>query len=76
MSGIKPRVQNCFDTYRVPGTAFVNVTIAADGTVAFADVGGSLVSTPEAECIGRAVRLAAFPIGRQKCAFVYPYILR
>lgn len=76
MSAVKPKVQGCYDTYNVPGTVFVSVTPAADGTVARADVSGNLANTPEGDCVAQAVRLAAFPKGGQGCLFVYPYLLR
>jgi len=61
MQGVRSRVRECFDRYRVPGTAVVRVSIAPEGRVHSATVRGVLAGTPTGACLAAAVRSARFP---------------
>ena len=77
MRKIKDRVQGCYDKFRVPGTAFVQVTISPSGTIGATKVKGMFAGTPTGACLQAAARSAAFP--RFKGAPItidYPFILR
>ena len=75
MSAVESNVQGCYDIYKVKGI-LVTVTLAADGTVALADVSGKLANTLEGGCVAQAVRLAAFPKRGQGCVLRYPFLLQ
>jgi hypothetical protein len=77
MRKIKDRVQGCYDKFRVPGTAFVQVTISPSGTISAAKVKGMFAGTPTGACLQAAARAATFPRFRgQPITIDYPFILR
>ena len=58
------------------GVAEVDVTIAANGVVTNALVGGDFRGTPQGSCIARAVRKARFPkFTKDSFRLLYPYSL-
>ena len=77
MRALKDRVQACYDRFRVPGTAFVRVTIEPRGRVSQVAVKGIFAGTPTGECLASVVRLAVFPRFTGTAITVdYPFILR
>jgi predicted Zn finger-like uncharacterized protein len=61
MNGIMPKTRECFNQYKVPGLAMVNVTVDPRGKVSAANVGGKFAGTPTGGCIESAVKSAKFP---------------
>lgn len=58
------------------GVAEVDLTIAANGVVTNALVGGDFGGTPQGSCIARAVRKARFPTFKQdRYRVLFPYVL-
>jgi hypothetical protein len=58
------------------GVAEVDLTIAANGVVTNALVGGDFGGTPQGSCIARAVRKARFtPFKQDRYRVLFPYIL-
>jgi len=57
---VKYKVDACYDQYKVPGTAMVNVVIAKNGKVSSASVTGKFAGTPTGRCVERVVKTAAF----------------
>jgi predicted Zn finger-like uncharacterized protein len=77
MRAVKPRVQRCYDRYKVPGLADVRLKIGNDGRVRSAVVKGLFTGTPTGSCVSSAVKTARFP--RFKVAsmsITYPFMLR
>ncbi len=61
MNGIKPKVNDCYNQYKVAGMAMVNVVIAKSGKVSSATVSGKFAGTPTGTCVEKAVKSASFP---------------
>jgi len=61
LNAVRPKVQVCYDRYRVPGLAMVNVVIAKSGRVSRAQVRGKFAGTPSGACVEQAVKTAVFP---------------
>lgn len=61
MSALQPKVQACGNTFRIPGTATANISVARDGKVSSATVTGKFAGTPLGECVEAAAKLAEFP---------------
>jgi len=77
MSGVKGKVGSCYDQYKVPGMASVNVTIGKSGSVSSATVGGSFAGTPTGACVEKAVKSAHFPKFKgAPMSLTYPFMLR
>ena len=77
MRKIKGRVSRCFDRFKVPGLANVQVRIGKNGRVSSTTIKGIFSGTPTGSCVSSAVRAARFP--RFKGApitFTYPFVLR
>lgn len=71
---IRSNVQACADGRN--GVAEVDLTIAANGVVTNALVGGDFGGTPQGSCIARAVRKARFPTFKQdRYRVLFPYVL-
>ena len=62
MRGIKGKVQGCYDRYKVPGLANVQVKIGRNGRVNSARVKGMFSGTPTGACVQSAARSARFQI--------------
>jgi hypothetical protein len=77
MRGIKGRVQGCYDRYKVPGLANVQVKIGRDGRVKSARVKGMFAGTPTGACVQSAARSARFAKFKgSPITITYPFILR
>jgi predicted Zn finger-like uncharacterized protein len=74
MQGVTARVHDCFNQYKVPGTAMVHVNVARGGKVSGATVGGKFAGTPTGSCIESAARGAHFPPVEQD-SFDFPFQL-
>jgi len=61
MNGVKPKISECYNQFKVPGMAMVNVIIGKNGKVSSATVTGKFAGTPTGSCVERAVKTAAFP---------------
>jgi predicted Zn finger-like uncharacterized protein len=61
MNGVRPKVSDCYNQYKVPGMAMVNVVIAKSGSVSSATVTGKFAGTPTGSCVEKAVKTAKFP---------------
>ena len=75
MMGIMPKTKACYDQFKVPGTASVNVKVDSSGHVESANVTGKFGGTPTGECVEKAVKTAKFPPS-DGLAFPYPIPLR
>jgi hypothetical protein len=74
LDGVRSSVQACAEGRN--GVAEVDLTIAANGVVTNALVGGDFGGTPQGSCIARAVRKARFPVFKQdRYRVLFPYIL-
>ena len=77
MGKIKGKVGACYEQYKVPGMAPVSVTIAKNGHVSNAAVGGAFAGTPTADCVSKAVKGATFPPFKGASQTInYPFMLR
>jgi hypothetical protein len=74
-NAVRPMVEVCYDMYRIPGIAIVNVVIAKDGRVSSARVTGSFAGTPSGACVERAAKTARFPRS-DGLTTPYPFYLR
>jgi hypothetical protein len=61
MNGVMPKTRDCYNQYKVPGLAMVNITVDPSGRVSAANVGGKFAGTPTGGCIENAVKTAKFP---------------
>jgi predicted Zn finger-like uncharacterized protein len=61
MNGVKPKITNCYNQFKVPGMAMVNVVIGKSGKVTSATVTGKFAGTPTGSCVEQAVKTASFP---------------
>jgi hypothetical protein len=61
LKGVQPKITACYNQFKVPGTAMVNVVIAKSGKVTKADVTGKFAGTPTGTCVESAVKTANFP---------------
>jgi predicted Zn finger-like uncharacterized protein len=75
MNAIKPKIQDCYNQFKVPGMAMVNVVIARSGKVTSATVTGKFAGTPTGACVEKAVKAASFPPS-DGLTTPYPFQLR
>lgn len=75
MNGVKGKVANCYNQYKVPGMAMVNVVISKSGKVSSASVTGKFAGTPTGSCVEAAVKSASFPPS-DGLSTPYPFNLR
>lgn len=75
MNGVKGKVSDCYNQFKVPGTAMVNVVIGKSGKVTSATVTGKFAGTPTGACVEKAVRAASFPPS-DGLTTPYPFTLR
>jgi len=61
MNSVKAKVSDCYNQYKVPGMAMVNVVIGKNGKVSTATVTGKFAGTPTGSCVEKAVKTASFP---------------
>jgi hypothetical protein len=77
MRSVKPTVQACYERYKVPGLANVQVKIGNGGRVEKARTRGLFSDTPTGQCVAAAVRGARFPrFTGEPITITYPFILR
>jgi len=75
MNGVKGKVGACFNQFKVPGMAMVNVVISPSGKVSSATVTGKFAGTPTGSCVESAVKSASFPPS-EGLTTPYPFNLR
>jgi len=75
MNSVKAKVQSCYDQFKVPGMAMVNVVIAKNGSVSSSSVTGKFAGTPTGTCVEKAVKTAKFPPS-DGLTTPYPFNLR
>jgi len=61
LNSVRPKVGACYNQFKVPGTAMVNITIGKNGKVSKAEVTGKFAGTPTGTCVEAAVKTASFP---------------
>jgi predicted Zn finger-like uncharacterized protein len=61
MNSVKGKVSDCYQQFKVPGMAMVNVVIGKNGRVSSATVTGKFAGTPTGACVEKAVKTASFP---------------
>jgi hypothetical protein len=71
MMGVQPKVKDCYNQYKVPGTAMVFLKIARGGRVSDATVSGKFAGTATGTCVEEASKTAQFP-AVEGTTFYYP----
>ena len=61
MNAVKPKVQECYNQFKVPGMATFNFTIGKNGKVSSSTVTGKFAGTPTGACVEKAIKTATFP---------------
>jgi predicted Zn finger-like uncharacterized protein len=61
LKGVQPKINACYNQFKVPGTAMVTVVIGKSGKVTSAAVTGKFAGTPTGQCVEAAVKTASFP---------------
>jgi len=61
LKGVQPKINACYNQFKVPGTAMVNIAIGKSGKVTSAAVTGKFAGTPTGQCVEAAVKTASFP---------------
>jgi hypothetical protein len=74
MMAVSPKVKDCYNQYKVPGTAMVAMKLARGGRVVDATVSGKFAGTPTGACVESAARGAKFPPTEAQ-TFQYPFSL-
>jgi hypothetical protein len=74
MMAVNPKVKDCYNQYKVPGTAMVTMKLARGGRVAGATVTGKFAGTPTGACVEAAAKTAKFPQTDAQ-SFDYPFSL-
>jgi hypothetical protein len=74
MMGVQPKVKDCFNQYKVPGTAMMTIKVARGGRVSDASVGGKFAGTPTGTCLESAAKSAKFPPTEAQ-TIQYPFLL-
>jgi predicted Zn finger-like uncharacterized protein len=75
MNSVKGKVAACYNEYKVPGMAMVNVVIGKNGKISSATVTGKFAGTPTGGCVEKAVKSASFPPS-EGLSTPYPFQLR
>jgi hypothetical protein len=75
MNAIKPKINDCYNQYKVPGMAMVMVVIGKSGRISSASVSGKFAGTPTGSCVEKAVKSASFPPS-EGLSTPYPFQLR
>ena len=75
MNGVKGKISACYQQYKQPGLAMVNVVIGKSGKVSSATVTGKFAGTPTGTCVESAVKSASFPPS-DGLTTPYPFTLR
>jgi predicted Zn finger-like uncharacterized protein len=74
MKGVQPKVQNCANQFKQPGTASAQITVAAGGKVTSVTVTGKFAGTPTGSCVEAAAKSAKLP-ACQPMTFPWPFTL-
>jgi predicted Zn finger-like uncharacterized protein len=74
MKGVQPKVQNCANQFKQPGTASAQITVAAGGKVTSVNVTGKFAGTPTGSCVEAAAKSAKLP-ACQPMTFPWPFTL-
>jgi hypothetical protein len=74
MRGVQPKVQNCANQFKQPGTASAQITVAAGGKVTSVNVTGKFAGTPTGSCVEAAAKSAKLP-ACQPMTFPWPFTL-
>ena len=64
MNSVKPKINDCYNQFKVPGMAMVNVVIGKSGKVSSATVSGKFAGTPTGRCVEKAVKSGELPAVR------------
>ncbi len=75
MNSVKGKVSDCYQQFKVPGMAMVNIVIAKSGRVSSASVTGKFAGTPTGSCVEKAVKTASFPAS-DGFSTPYPFMLK
>jgi len=75
MNSIKPKINDCYNQFKVPGMAMVMVVIGKNGKVSSASVSGKFAGTPSGACVEKAVKSATFPPS-EGLSTPYPFQLK
>lgn len=77
LGNVRPRFQECFEHWQVPGALLLKLTIASSGHVTNVAVEGELAGTPSADCVEKIASAAEFPrFKRDKITLTYPVLLK
>jgi predicted Zn finger-like uncharacterized protein len=76
MNSVKGKVNDCYNQFKVPGMAMVNVVIGKNGKISSATVTGKFAGTPTGACVERAVKSANFPPSSDGLSTPYPFNLK
>jgi hypothetical protein len=74
MRAIQPKIQNCANQFKVPGTALADISVARGGKVGSAVVKGKFAGSPTGACVEAAVKTAKFPKS-ESITFPFPFTL-
>jgi hypothetical protein len=75
MNAVKPKINDCYNQFKVPGMAMVMVVIGKNGKVSSASVSGKFAGTPSGACVEKAVKSASFPPS-EGLSTPYPFQLK
>jgi hypothetical protein len=75
MNSVKPKINDCYNQFKVPGMAMVMVVIGKNGKVSSASVSGKFAGTPSGACVEKAVKSASFPPS-EGLSTPYPFQLK
>jgi hypothetical protein len=74
MMAVQPKVKDCFNQYKVPGTAMMTFHLDSGGRVKGATVAGKFANTPTGTCLEGAAKAAKLP-PTSTATFQYPFLL-
>ena len=74
MKAVRLRVKECYNRYKVPGTAMANMAVSEGGRTVTASVTGKFAGTPTGACVEAAAKTAKFP-RCQAMHFPWPFSL-
>jgi hypothetical protein len=74
MKAVQPRVKECYNQYKVPGSAMVTIAVSKGGRIASASVQGKFAGTPTGTCVEAAAKTAKFP-PCEAMSFPWPFQL-
>jgi predicted Zn finger-like uncharacterized protein len=75
MNGVKGKVSECYNQYKVPGMVMVTVVIGKSGKVSSASATGKFAGTPTGNCVEKAIKTASFPPS-DGLTTPYPFVLK